>query len=31
MLQWFFRGQKLQEGVESCSSSHFLDGLEGEE
>ncbi|KAL6328099.1 hypothetical protein AAG906_033381 [Vitis piasezkii] len=30
-LEWFFLGQKTQEGVESCSSSHFLDGLEGEE
>ncbi|RVW39704.1 hypothetical protein CK203_115998 [Vitis vinifera] len=29
-LTWFFCGQKVQEGVESCSSSHFLDGLEGE-
>ena len=29
-LAWFFCGQKVQEGVESCSSSHFLDGLEGE-
>ena len=28
-LAWFFCGQKVQEGVESCSSSHFLDGFEG--
>ena len=27
---WFFYGQKTQEGVESCSSLHILDGLEGE-
>ncbi|RVW43416.1 Transposon TX1 uncharacterized 149 kDa protein [Vitis vinifera] len=33
LLSWngYFLGKKSQEGMESCPSSHFLDGLEGEE
>ena len=30
-LTWFFCRQKAQEGLESCSFTHFLDGAEDKE